>query len=129
MLVCELKCQRGEYQVEVTTILHATRTEEGRPEAAIGEGPSCDRLRDGGLSRPGESVEPENRGSVQIFNPALDLCQYTLSCSLQATGPIPVFISCTDSMRTAVQYRCVIFKRRKPVISSNQSKDPDLDPV
>ena len=73
VFLCELECQCGKDEVEVTSVLDTPRTEERCSETAIGEDPFCDRLRDGGFSGPGESIEPEHGGRVQASSPTLDL--------------------------------------------------------
>ena len=102
VFLCELECQRGKDEVEVTSVLNTPRTEERCSETAISEDPFCDCLRDGRFSSPGESIEPEHGGRVQASSPTLDLVQHALACSLQATIPIPMLIPSPMSTVAAV---------------------------
>ena len=68
-LVGQLEGEGGEDEVEATAVLEVARTEERRSELSVGKGPFTDRLGDRGLAGAGESVQPEDGGLVEVFDP------------------------------------------------------------
>jgi hypothetical protein len=129
VLLRKLERQRGEDELEAAAILNAPRAEERCSQTAIGEDLFCDRLRDGGFPRPGESVEPEDWRLVEILGPPLDLVQHVLPGSLQATAPISVLISGPVSATTTIQDNRIDFEIRKSASFAFIRKESDLDPV
>ena len=69
VLVCQLECEGGEYEVEVAAIFEVARTKERGSEAFFGENPLSDCLSDCRFPRPGEPIEPEDRRRAEIFGP------------------------------------------------------------
>ena len=63
---CELDGKGGEYEAEVAPIFEVSGAEERGTEMVICEQPLCDRLRDGALPCPGQSVEPVDGGPVEV---------------------------------------------------------------
>ena len=70
---------------------------------AIGEQPFCDGLHYCGLSRPGESMEPEDGRPFGILSPLLNLIQHVLLCPFQAAAPVSVLVPSSASTATGVQ--------------------------
>ena len=93
ILACELDREGGEYRVEVTPIQEVSRLEERGAELSACECPLCDRLRDGTLPRPSQSVQPIDRWPIEIPRPELDRVQDMSADSLEAAFaaavPIP----------------------------------------
>ena len=66
---CELDCEGGEDGLEVAPILKVSGTEERSAEPSVSERPFGDCLRDGGLSRSGQPVQPVDGGFVGVLCP------------------------------------------------------------
>ena len=64
-----------------------------------------DGLSDCRLSRPGEPVQPEDRGLVEIFSPRLDLGQDSLARAPEAASAISMLITGATSTAAAIQRR------------------------
>ena len=94
---CELNGQGGEYELEVAPILEVSRTEERGTEPPVCEESLRDRLRDGGLPRPSQAIQPVDGGLVKVPCPEFDLAQDSSTCPLQAT--IAVAVSILDILR------------------------------
>jgi hypothetical protein len=129
VLLRKLECQRWEDELEITAILDTPRAEVRRSQTTIGKNLFCNRLRDGGFSRPGESVEPEDWRLVEILGPPLDLVQHALPGSPQATAPIPVLISGPVSATATIQDYHIGFEICKSASFTFIRKESDLDPV
>ena len=69
IFVGKLESESGEYEVQVAAILKVSRTKEGCSQETIGEDTFGDGLSDRRLPCPGESVEPENGGFLEVFGP------------------------------------------------------------
>ena len=69
MLVCQLESKGREYEVEVATVLGVSRAKEGSSQEAIGERALGDGLSDRRLACPGQPVQPEDGGFVEVFGP------------------------------------------------------------
>ena len=113
ILLCELECQRGEDELESAAILNISRAEKGGTQTVVCEQPFCDCLCYCRLSSPGKSIEPEDRGFVEILGPTLDPVQGALSGSLETSVPIPVSISCSARAMTVIQNQNLGFEMWK----------------
>ena len=120
--LCELERQRGEDELEITAILDAPRAEKRGTQTAVGEQPFCDRLRDRGLSRPSESIEPEDGRPFEILDPALNLIQHTLSSPLETPSPIPMPMSCPMRPMATIQNQFIGFETRRLAYFNFRSK-------
>ena len=69
VFVCELESKGGKYKVEVAAVLEVSGTKEGGSQETISEDTLGDSLSDRRLPRPGEPIEPEDGGLVEIFSP------------------------------------------------------------
>ena len=69
VFVCELESKGGKYEVEVAAVLEVSRTKKGRSQETVGEHALSNCLSDRRLPCPGESVEPENGGFLEVFGP------------------------------------------------------------
>ena len=67
VFVCELESKGRKYEVEVAAVLEVSRTKKGRSKEAVSEDMLSDGLSDCRLSRPGEPVQPEDRGLVEFL--------------------------------------------------------------
>ena len=92
MLACELNGEGGEDKLEIAPVLEVSGAEERSPEPPIGRQPLCDRLRDSGLSRSGQSVQPVDRRLVEVTRPEFNLVE---NCG---TGILKTSISVTMAM-------------------------------
>ena len=104
VLVCELESKGGKYEVEVAAVLEVSGTKEGCSQEAISEDTLSDGLGDGRLPRPGEPIEPEDGGLVEVFSPRLDLGQDSLARAPEAASAISMLISSSTSAAAAVQH-------------------------
>ena len=91
---CELNRKGGEDEVEVAPVQEVPRTEERGSEVSICEHPLCDRLGDGALPGPGQSVQPVDGRLVEIPCPDFDLIQDSSAGSLQTAFAVAVAIFC-----------------------------------
>ena len=105
VFVCELESKGRKYEVEVAAVLEVSRTKKGRSKEAVSEDMLSDGLSDCRLSRPGEPVQPEDRGLVEIFSPRLDLGQDSLACAPEAASAISMSIPGATSTAAAIQRR------------------------
>jgi len=85
---CKLDGQGGEDEVEIAPVLEVSGAEEGGPKLSVWENPLRDRLRDGGLPRPCQPVQPINWGLVKVPCPEFDLVQNDSAVSLEATPAV-----------------------------------------
>ena len=113
VLLCKLERQRGEDELEITTILDASRAEKRGTQTVVGKQPFRNRLRDRGLPCPSESVEPEDGRRLEILGPLLDFVQHTLPGPLETARPTPVSITCSMRAVTAIQNRHIGFETRR----------------
>ena len=104
VFVCELESKGRKYEVEVAAVLEVSRTKKGRSKEAVSEDMLSDGLSDCRLSRPGEPVQPEDRGLVEIFSPRVDLAQNNLARAPEAASAISMLISSSTSAAAAVQH-------------------------
>ena len=79
VLLCKLKRQCGEDKLQIVAFFNASRAEEWGAQTAVGEQPLRDGLRDCGLSRPGESVEPEDGRLFEVLTVQRSILSNTLS--------------------------------------------------
>jgi hypothetical protein len=89
---CELDSQGGEDEVEVAPVLEVSRAEEGGTEPSVCERPLRDGLRDGGLPRSSEPIQPVDRGLVKVARPEFDLVQNGPASSLETTITVAMSI-------------------------------------
>ena len=104
VFVCKLESEGGKYEVEVAAVLEVSGTKEGRSQETVSEDTLGNGLSDRRLPRPGESVQPEDGGLVEIPSPQLDLAQDSLARAPEAASAISVLISRPTSTAAAVQY-------------------------
>ena len=104
VFVCQLEGKGGEDEVQVAAILEVSRTKEGCSQETIGEDTFGDSLSDRRLPCPGEPVQPEDGGLVQILSPRFDLAQDSLARAAEAASAISMLISGPSSTAAAVQY-------------------------
>ena len=103
--VCQLEGDGGEDEAQVAAILEIAGTEERRSEFPVGKHPLADRLCDRGLARPGEPVQPEYRGLVEVVGPRLDLVQHCLPCPFETAASAAMAIPCSLCATAALQLR------------------------
>ena len=104
VFVCELESKGRKYEVEVAAVLEVSRTKKGRSKEAVSEDMLSDGLSDCRLSRPGEPVQPEDRGLVEIFSPRLGLGQDSLARTPEAASAISMLITSPMSTTAVVQH-------------------------
>ena len=102
--VCELESKGRKYEVEVAAVLEVSRTKEGCSQETISEDTLSDGLGDRRLPRPGESINPEDGGLVEVFSPRLDLGQDSLARAPEAASAISMLISSPTSTAATVQH-------------------------
>ena len=73
--MCKLNGKGGEDEPEVSPVREISGAEERGPESSVGKQSLCDRVRDGGLSRSGQSIQPVDRGCVEVACPEFDFIQ------------------------------------------------------
>ena len=106
----ELDCEGWEDRPEVPSVFEVSGAKEGGTESAICECPLGGRLCDRGLARPGEPIQPVDRGFVfNVVNPELDLVQDCRTRSLQATAAFSVLIPgffCVSDVVENIRFSC-----------------------
>ena len=107
----ELDREGREDGPEVPPVLEVSGAKEGGTEPAICECPLGGRLCDRGLARPGEPIQPVDRGFVfaSVANPELDLVQDCRTRSLQATVAFSMLIPgffCVSSGVENIRFSC-----------------------
>ena len=100
----ELESNGGEDEVQVAAVLKVSRTKEGRSQETVSEDTLGDGLSDRRLPCPGEPVQPEDGGLVEVLSPRLDLAQDSLARTPEAASAISMLISSPTSTAAAVQY-------------------------
>ena len=105
VFVCQLESEGGKYELQVAPVLEVSRTKEGRSEESISKHTFGDCLSDRRLPRPGEPIEPEDRGLVEIFSPRLDLVQDSLPCAPETASATSMLICSTTGTATTIQHR------------------------
>ena len=88
----ELDGQGWEDGLEVPAVLEVPRAEEGCTQPPICKGPFRDRLRNGALPRPCETVQPVDGGFVEVAGPEFDFVQNCCPCSSETTIPVAMSI-------------------------------------
>ena len=101
--VSELEGEGWEDVLNVSSGLEISRTEETRAELPVCEATLGERLGDGRLAGPRETVQPENALVCFIGQPTFDLPQYILPRSSQASLPFPGEVSSTSSVMHSVE--------------------------
>ena len=104
VLVCELESKGGEDEVQATAVLEVSRTKKGRSQETVGEHALSNCLSDRRLPCPGEPVEPEDGGLIEVFGPRLDLVQDRLACAPEAASAISMLISSPTSTTATIQH-------------------------
>ena len=104
VFVCELESKGGKYEVEVAAVLEVSRTKEGRSQETVSEDTLGDGLSNRRLPCPGESVQPEDGGVVEVFSPRLDVGQDSLARAPEAASAISMLIPGPTSTTAAVQH-------------------------
>ena len=107
----ELDRQSREYQPKVPPVLKVSGAEEGGTKSVICECPLGGRLCDRGLARPGEPIQPVDRGFVfiSVANPELDLVQDCRTRSLQAAAAFSMLIPgffCMSDVVENIRFSC-----------------------
>ena len=100
---CELDRKGGKDEVEVAPVQEVPRTEEGGSKLTICEHPLCDRLGDGALPCPGQSVQPIDRRFIEIPCPDFDLVQDSSTGSLQTSFAVAMAILCRLSAAETIE--------------------------
>ena len=104
VLVCELESKGGKYEAEVAAVFEVSRTKEGRSQETISEDTIGDGLSDRRFPRPGEPVQPEDGGLVEVFSPRLDVGQDSLARAPEAASAISMLVSSSTSTAAVVQH-------------------------
>ena len=92
--------------MEVAAVLEVSGTKEGRSQETISEDTLGGGLSNRRFPRPGEPVQPEDGGLVEIFSPRVDLAQNNLARAPEAASAISIMpISSLASTVAAVQHR------------------------
>ena len=110
----ELDRYGWEDRPEVPPVLEVSGAKEGGTESPICECPLGGRLCDRSLARPGEPIQPVDRGFVfvGVVNPELDLVQDCCTRSLQATAAFGVLIPgffCISDVVENIRFGCGSF--------------------
>ena len=88
----ELDSQGGENRLEVPPVLEVSGAKEGSTKPSICKRPLSDRLGDGTLPRPSETVQPVDGGLVEVADPKFDIVQDGRACSSKATTAVAMSI-------------------------------------
>ena len=78
--------------MKVAPVLEISGAEEGSTELSVREHPLGDRLSDGSLPCTSESIEPVDRGFVEVACPKLDLVQDGPASPLETTITVAVSV-------------------------------------
>ena len=88
----ELDSQGWEDGLEGPPVLEVSGAEEGCTQPPIRERPLRDRLCNSALPRPGETVQPVDRGLVEVAGPEFDFVQNCCARSFETTIPVAMSI-------------------------------------
>ena len=88
----ELDGQGWEDGLEVPAVLEVSGAEEGCTQPPVRKCPFRDRLCNCALSRPSETVQPVDRGLVEVTGPEFDFVQNCCTCSSETAVPIAMSI-------------------------------------
>ena len=102
----ELDSQGGENRLEVPPVLEVSGAKEGGAKPSICERPLRDRLGDGALPCPGETVQPVDGGLAEVTNPKFDLIQGCCARSPETTIAVAVSIPCLFCTLDTVEDGC-----------------------
>ena len=97
--------------MEVAPVLEVSRAEEGGAEPSVCKHPLCDCLCDGALSRPSETIQPINRGLLEVASPEFNFVQNRSAGTFEAT--IAISMSILGLFRTSeiVDDSCFSYRR------------------
>ena len=90
--------------MEVAAVLEVSGTKEGRSQETISEDTLGGGLSNRRFPRPGEPVQPEDGGLVEVLSPRLYLAQDSLARAPEATSAISMLISSPTSTAATVQH-------------------------
>jgi hypothetical protein len=99
-----------EDELEVASVVKIPGTEEGGTEPPVRGDPFRHRLRNRGLSRPGEPVQPTDGRLVEVEGPEFDLVQYDPASSLQTAVSVPVSILGLFPVMEIVKDSCIGYR-------------------
>ena len=113
----ELDREGREDGPEVPPVLEVSGAKEGGTEPAICECPLSCRLCDRGLARPGEPIQPVDRGFVfvKVVDPKFDLVQDCCTRSFETTAAVSVLIPgffCISDIVENIRFGCRSWFRR-----------------
>ena len=104
VFVCQLESNCRKDEMEVATVFEVSRTKEGCTQETISERTFSNGLGDRRLPCPGEAVQPEDGGLVEVFRPRLDLAQDSFPRAPEAASTISMLICSSTSTAVGVQY-------------------------
>ena len=78
--------------MEVPPVLEVSGAKEGSTKPSICKRPLRDRLGDGALPRPSETIQPVDGGLVEVADPQFDLIQNCCARSPETTIAVAVSI-------------------------------------
>ena len=97
--------------MEVTSVLEVSGTEERGTKLSICKQPLCDRLRDGALSCPGQSVQPVDGRLAEVPRPVFNSVQDGSASSLEATPMVAMSILNSLCATKLVEGGCLSCRR------------------
>ena len=108
----ELDSQGGKNRLEVPSVLEVSGAKERGAKPSICKRPLRDRLGDGTLPRPSETVQPVDGGLVEVADPKFDLVKN--GCARPPETTIAVAVSIPGLLCTpdAVEGSCVSCRRK-----------------
>ena len=121
----ELDSQGGENRLEVPPVLEVSGAKEGGAKPSICKRPLRDRLGDGTLSRPSETVQPVDGGLAEVADPKFDLIQDCYARSPETTIAVAVSIPgllCTPDTVEGGRFGCGRKSREAIVTGTRRQK-------
>ena len=98
----ELDSQGGENRLEAPPVLEVSGAKEGSTKPSICKRPLRDRLGDGTLPRPSETVQPVDGGLVEVADPMFDFvqncCTRPPETAIAVAVPIPGLLCTSDTV-------------------------------
>ena len=123
----ELDSKGWEDGLEVTPVLEVSGAKEGGAQSPVRKCLLRDRLGDGALPRPSETVQPIDGGLVKVTGPKFDFVQDGYACSSKTTTAVAMSILgafCTPDVVENGGFGCrMVFFRQLSLETSTKADD------